>query len=191
MDVVDALNLDRVQRRLPALILLARCAPACQRRELAGGLQRTGQHHPACRSRPPSPPPAPSRRRTPSPARPPAGGPTGSAAAAAPRAPVGQHHPDRRLVGLKGVRGRGDLMIDAASRGTSPSRSRARQAATTGLGNDSSRCDNVNPPLSMSIDAWTSPERNTLRSNPPLNTRSLPAITTAPAFSPRRGPARR
>ncbi len=29
-----------------------------------------------------------------------------------------------------------------------------------------------------------SPERKTLRSKPPLNTRSLPAITTAPALSP-------
>ncbi len=57
------------------------------------------------------------------------------------------------------------------------------QAATTGLGNDSSRCESSKPALSMSIEACTSPDLNTLRSNPPLNTRSLPAITTAPASS--------
>ena len=57
------------------------------------------------------------------------------------------------------------------------------QAETTGLGNDSSRCDSMKPAASISIEAATSPDLNTLRSNPPLNTRSLPAITTAPASS--------
>ena len=56
-------------------------------------------------------------------------------------------------------------------------------AATTGLGNDSNRWESSKPALSMAMEASRSPERNTFRSNPPLNTRSLPAITTAPASS--------
>lgn len=52
-------------------------------------------------------------------------------------------------------------------------------AITTGAGNVSVRIANSKPPESIPCPASASPEANTLRSNPPLNTRSLPASTTA------------
>jgi hypothetical protein len=49
----------------------------------------------------------------------------------------------------------------------------------TGTGKLSRRIDSSNPPESMPSAAAASPELKTLRSKPALNTRELPAMTTA------------
>ena len=56
-------------------------------------------------------------------------------------------------------------------------------AMITGFGNVRHRTDNSNPPASIASAACASPDWNTDRSNPPLNTRWLPASTTALASS--------
>ena len=53
----------------------------------------------------------------------------------------------------------------------------------TGFGNVRHRTDSSKPPASMSSAACASPDWKTERSNPPLNTRSLPVSTTALASS--------
>ena len=56
-------------------------------------------------------------------------------------------------------------------------------AMITGAGNVRHRTDSSKPPASMPSAAFASPDWNTERSKPPLNTRWLPAITTALAES--------
>ena len=56
-------------------------------------------------------------------------------------------------------------------------------AMITGAGNVRHRTDSSKPPASMASAALASPDWNTARSKPPLNTRWLPAITTAFAES--------
>ena len=56
-------------------------------------------------------------------------------------------------------------------------------AMITGAGNVRHRTDNSKPPASIPSAAFASPDWNTARSKPPLNTRWLPAITTALAES--------
>ena len=57
-------------------------------------------------------------------------------------------------------------------------------AMITGAGNVRHRIDSSKPPASMPSAASASPDWNTARSKPPLNTRWLPAITTALAARP-------
>ena len=56
-------------------------------------------------------------------------------------------------------------------------------AMITGTGNVSVRNESLKPPESMPSAAAGSPDWNTARSKPPLNTRELPASTTAFALS--------